>query len=90
MLCVCATIACMNGVRSTCELCGTKLRNGALVQCKACRRLARIEVALANEDVASPTGYRPGSPQKLVILANRLRLHLPLHFPGESLGDTPD
>ncbi len=80
-------------MRKSCDQCGTALRGSNADEeerCRACQRLARIEASLVVEDVATTTRYRPGSPQKMVVLARRLRAGLPLHSPGESVTDIPD
>lgn len=79
--------------RKTCELCGTKLRSDLQDQaqrCRACCYLEIVEASLVVADVAVTTPHRPGSPNKMVVMARRLRAGLPLHSPGESVGDIPD
>lgn len=80
-------------MRKSCDLCNAKLfGEDARVagRCPECHDLARLEASLEVKDAMGTTPHRPGSPSKVAVLARRVKLHLPLHSPGESVDDIPD
>lgn len=76
-------------MRSVCKHCGGSLY-GQETGGESCLKCEASRLLEGSVSPLPPTTHRPGSAEKVAVLARRYTVGMQLHFPGEHLDDVEE